>query len=343
MKKTTLMLKSFLTILCMGFIQNLSAQTTYEDNFSSNISDFFTSDISGTIWQGANVNTSAGTNNTSSQVAKSENGSLFLASSNGGFEGGQDDGLHLYRTVPAGNDFEVSVQLVGGDFSTFTGGVASNYNSAGLLIRDANHQSANFVYGMFFELFNIHSMIKRIKDGVQQELVNSSATYSISQYSWIRMTKTGGTFKLFLGTDGVTWVETQSTEFPELSNVNLEVGIAQCNFFTDGAQVNQNPSAILDNYKLVVGAALGVTEMSALSPINTYSTKDSIVVNNKSGKTLESVKLYNILGALIHDEKDNRNNIDNQVYEIPVNKGGVYIVEVTLDHARYVKKVMIVN
>ncbi|MEN3324458.1 hypothetical protein VP395_12025 [Mariniflexile soesokkakense] len=291
MKKTTLILKFFLTILCMGFIQNLNARTTYEDNFSSNVSDFFTSNISGTIWQGTNVNTSAGANTTSSQVAKSENGSLFLASSNGGFEDGQADGLHLYRTVTEGNDFEVSVQLVGSDFSTFTGGVASNYNSAGILVRDANHQSANFVYGMFFDLFNNHSMIKRIKDGVQQELVNNSASYALSQYSWIKMTKTGSAFKLYLSTEGgVTWVETQSTGFPKLNNVNLEGGIAQCKFFTDGAQLNKNSSAILDNYKLVVGSSLGVTEVSAISPITTYSTKNSIVVNNKLEKTLESIK-----------------------------------------------------
>ena len=331
MRKTTT--KILTTVLCLGFIGVSNAQTyeVYEDDFSVDVADYFTADLTSTPWEGINVNTSLDVNNTSVATAQATGGQLVLTSSGADFENSSDDGLYLYRTIPTGNDFEVSVQLVGGSFATYTGTV--NYNAAGIIIRDANH-SPNFIYSHFFDNYGIHTVIKKNVDGEKEELSFGAGDYLFADYTWMKLTKVDNVFTVYLSMDGSTWSDGRVVDFPALAGMDLEVGLAHASF----SEVDPAPAAILDNYKLVINPnALSIADLSELDFLEIYTSANGVVIDNNSSKSLESVKLYNVVGSMVYQAT----NIKAGNYTIHQSNSGVYIVEIVTDGLRYSKKVII--
>jgi len=342
---------TFLTlslVLLVG-VTSLKAQVvTYSDDFSTNV-DYLTSDFKTGIWQGFQVNSGvvAAEQNTTVTGVGAVDGGLVFKTSNGGFEGNHDDGAFLYRTVAGGVDFEVQVKLTGGDFMTFDGKSAfTEYNSAGIVIRNPDHTKENLIYGMFFEAFNIHSMIKTMVDGAQTELINTmdvalTPNYQIKDYPYMKIARVGNKFTMFLSTDGKVWVETVSCDRPDFEAIDLQVGLSQCNFWSgDAPAADYFTTGILDDFILThdkEGIPTKVQVTKTDNDVKAYYNNAGSILINSNNSTIAKVSVYTVDGRLV--KAVNGLNVNN--CNVSMNQKGFYLVAVETSKGTQVKKITI--
>ncbi|MFZ5942067.1 MAG: T9SS type A sorting domain-containing protein [Bacteroidota bacterium] len=331
MKKFTLL--SFALLGCLA----LNAQlVTYTDNFSDD-HDYLTQGVEGTIWQGYKVNDSGNTtadpiNDTEVLDFKAVDGALLIYSNMGNFEHVLDDGAYIYRVVPGGIDFEVSVKIVDGYFTSFQDSV-SYYNSAGIIVRNPDNASQNNLYFMWFDVpdWNIHSMLKNNVDGGQTELVNSRETYpSLTAYPWMKAKRVGNVFTMSLSPDGFTWTDVQTAERADLEGIDLEVGLTQCNFWSDVAH-----SATLDNFSLTHPWPEGIDADMLSKQFKAYSYNGKLIM--QADANISSSAVYSIDGRQVAA----MNNVDDNRCEFNNLKAGVYIAVANVDGQRTARKVIV--
>ncbi|GGF82965.1 T9SS type A sorting domain-containing protein [Wenyingzhuangia marina] len=82
---------------------------------------------------------------------------------------------------------------------------------------------------------------------------------------------------------------------------------------------------------------LSTSNISELDFLEVYTSASGVVIDNNSSKSLESVKLYNVVGSMVYQAT----NIKAGNYTIHQSNSGVYIVEIVIDGLRYSKKVII--
>jgi hypothetical protein len=342
---------TLLTILLVFLLggTSLKAQVvTYSDDFSTPV-DYLKFDFKTGIWKGFEFNSGAVLADQNSTVTgvNAIDGGLVFKTSNGGWEGNHDDGAYLYRTVIGGVDFEVQVKLVGGDFVTFDGKESfTEYNSAGILIRNPDHTKQNTIYGMFFEAFNIHSMIKTVVDGAQTELINTmdvskSPNYQIKEYPYMKITRVGIKFTLLLSKDGKVWEETVSCERPDFEGVDLQVGVTQCNFWSGEAPAADYFTAgILDDFILThdkEGSPTKVSVSTINNDVKAYSNQSGLIHIDAASSTIAKVSVYSISGKLVKVV----NGLNAKNCNISMSQKGLYLVAVETSKGTQVRKVSI--
>jgi hypothetical protein len=341
MKKFTTLLVAFALILGITSV-NAQETVTYTDDFTNDL-DFLTQEIPGTsIWEAYEYN--AGTNQGQNCVLtglRIADGALVFESENGGFDGGADDGVFLYRTVPDGADFDVKVKVVGGDFTSFTGRTLE-FNSVGILVRPTEYAVLpDFLYAMMFEIFNIHHMLKSIDDAIQTEyfvgVSQMDQFASFNEYPWIRLTRVGNLFTTYTSADGESWTETNSVERADLEveGIDLRVGLTHGNFIEVD---DDNPDivtivpgvaqGIVDDFSLTHDkVATSVSDIQANS-FDIWSEDRNIIIESASNKLIESSKLYSIDGRIIstlenmNDHRCQFTNIRNGLYIAIAEIGG---------------------
>ncbi len=342
---------TFLTLLLVFLVggTSLKAQVvTYSDDFSTPV-DYLKSDFKTGIWKGFEFNSGVVLAEQTSTVMglNAVDGGLVFKTSNGGWEGNHDDGAFLYRTVVAGVDFEVQVKITGGDFMTFDGKAAfTEYNSTGILIRNPDHSKQNTIYAMFFEAFNIHSMIKTVIDGAQTELVNTmdvakTPNYQIKDYPYMKIARVGTKFTLLLSKDGKVWIETVSCERPDFEGIDLQVGVAQCNFWSgDAPAADYFTSSILDDFILThdkEGAPTKVNVSTTNNDVKAYSNQAGLIHIDAASSTIAKVSVYSISGSLVKVVS----GLNTSNCNISMSQKGLYLVAVETSKGTQVKKVSI--
>jgi len=339
---------SILLVFLMGTTSLKAQVVTYSDDFSTPV-DYLKSDFKTGIWKGFEFNSGAVATDANCTVTgvNAVDGGLVFKTSNGGWEGNHDDGAFLYRTVAGGVDFEVQVKLVGGDFVTFDGKESfTEYNSAGILIRNPDHTKQNTIYGMFFEAFNIHSMIKTVVDGAQTELINTmdvskSPNYQIKDYPYMKITRVGIKFTLLLSKDGKVWEETVSCERPDFEGVDLQVGVTQCNFWSgDSPAPDYFTTGILDDFILThdkEGVPTKVNVSSINNDVKAYSNKSGIIHIDVPSSKIAKVSVYSISGNLVKVGK----GLNTSNCNISMSQKGLYLLSVETSKGTQVKKVIV--
>lgn len=331
MKKFTLF-----TFALLGCLFLNAQDVTYTDMFADDFDFVTATDYSNSIWDGYKVNNSStAVNNATVEQFAAVDGGLSIMSLNGNFEADKDDGAYIYKVVPGGIDFSAELKLAGGYFTSFQDS-ASFYNSAGIVVRNPDNSAQNNLYFMFFEIFNIHSMIKSNVDGVQAELVNSMDTYpTIAAYPFMKASRVGNMFALSVSADGFSWTETVSVERADFAGIDLEVGITQCNFFSEEGDPIQG--AVLDNFSLTHARPASIDMNQAGNSFKAYSIDNQLIIESQNEQLIQSSKLYSIVGrevASMSSIRDNRVEFNNL-------NAGIYIAEVNIDGIRMTKKVVI--
>jgi hypothetical protein len=323
---------------------------TYSDDFSYTL-DFLTAAIPDSlIWEAYEVN--AGVDATQDAVLtglRTEEGKLIFESEAGNFEGaGLDDGVFLYRTVPGGIDFEAVLKVVGGDFTSFTGGTTLYHNSVGILVRSADYATQpDFIYAMMFELWGIHHMIKSIDDGVQTELftgVSQLAQFpSFLEYPWIKLTRTGNVFSTATSADGITWFATNSVERTDFEGIDVRVGLTHCNFIlvdeTDPEVISIVPgvaSAHVDDFSLTHEKVASVRDVN-INGFKVWSQDRDVVIESSTNDMIQSSRIYSIDGRMIAAQ----DNINDLRCEFKNLGSGLYIVTAEISGSTQARKVVV--
>jgi len=328
------------------------AKVTYTDDFSADVNyqtlDFKTKPSS-VIWHGLEYKSgSFDPQDVTVHAAKTQEGGLLLQTSAGDWERDEDDGIFLFRYVNANTDFDAQVKLVGGHFATFNDSVVTYYNGAGILCRSTDHLKANFVYFHYFDVkaWNIHSILKSSVSGTQQETVVPNATYPVKDYPYTRLTKVGTKFTAYVSKDGKEWVETVSYDRPDFDGMDMQVGLAQCDFLPKAdadAMVAEGviPSAIFDEFKLIhseSGIPSSVKSMGMNLVTKAYFNRNSRNIKVESLKSdISGLNLYSIDGKLVSSVK----NLKNSSYNLPVFKNGIYMVEIQTSKGTKIHKVCV--
>jgi hypothetical protein len=323
---------------------------TYSDDFSYTL-DFMTTAIpEGNIWEAYEVN--AGVDATQDAVLtglRSENGMLVFESEACNFEGaGLDDGVFLYRTVPGGIDFEAVLKVVGGDFTSFTGGTELFHNSVGILVRSTDYATQpDFIYAMMFELWGIHHMIKSIDDGVQTELftgVSQLAQFpSFLEYPWIKLKRVGNVFSTATSADAITWFETNTVERADFEGIDVRVGLTHCNFIlvdeTDPAVISIVPgvaSAHVDDFSLTHEKVASVRDIN-VNGFKVWSQNRNVVLESNTNEMIQSSRLYTIDGRMIASQ----DHVSDFRCEFKNLGAGLYIIAAEIGGSTQARKVVV--
>ncbi|SHF92360.1 protein of unknown function [Mariniphaga anaerophila] len=218
----------------------------FTDDFSTAI-DFTTDDLSNTIWDGFLINSGVGVpqNAVLMMANTTENeGALTVVTNETGWENGHDDGFVLYKNVPGGTDFEVSVQMVGGDFASLGGGIV-NYLTAGVIIKP----TASTDYWVGANAFDrpewaVVVGMRDIYDGNQEDTWSGENKTALSETPWLKLVKIGKVVTAYISVDGVIWLEMGTTEHDEYAVDDLQVGLSHATF------TGETGAAVYDNFNL---------------------------------------------------------------------------------------------
>jgi hypothetical protein len=174
-------------------VQNLQAQVTVTDNFSSSV-NYLTNGLAGTIWDGVYFgsgefdNTAGGAASTVQCDADiSTPGALTLQTTGTAWEGADDDGFFLFKVVPA--DFSAVVE-VNTPFNN------AAYNTAGLQVRafeangNAYDGSENFISWTRFDEYGFANYLRNNVDGGVAQI--NPGDYPNDAY-WVRIDRVHGT------------------------------------------------------------------------------------------------------------------------------------------------------
>jgi len=223
-----------------------SAPPALNDNFDTEI-DYLTDDLSKTIWDGFLLN--AGTESEQNAEVLQANsitnpGTITIETINTGWEGGHDDGFFLYKNVPGGTNFEVSVQIRGGDFKSFDGAVV-DYLTSGLMIKLAG--SSDYTCANVFDRAEWSAVvgIRDVYKGDQNDKYDPKNKTGAKDTPWLKLVKLGKKVTAYNSADGITWSEMGSAEHDEYETANLQVGISHATFSANAG------IAIFDNFTIL--------------------------------------------------------------------------------------------
>ena len=210
----------------------------FTDNFDTS-HDYSGGNVAGTIWDGIRYN-EGNISGVTVDANLSSTGELTLASQNGNWEHGANDGLLLYVDVTG--DFTTEVQAT----STTSG----NYNGAGLMARLADPAAdgdpgEDWVFLSYSTRFNINRV---------RNVDNSTTTQPYSPgppQQFLQMERIGDDLVMRRRASLLhDWTDIGTVNRADLNGLPLQVGLWQANFTTPVQ------SGTLDNFRLAVGEPL---------------------------------------------------------------------------------------
>jgi hypothetical protein len=217
----------------------------FADDFSVGI-NYLTADLSTTIWNGFLINNGveAEQNAEVLQANSTANpGTITIETVNTGWEGGHDDGFFLYKNVPGGTNFEVVVEVKGGDYTSFEGAVV-DYLTSGLMIKLAG--SSDYTCANVFDRPEWGAVvgIRDIYKGEQNDKYDPENKTGAKDSPWLKLVKIGKVVTAYNSADGITWREMGSAEHDEYATENLQVGLSSATFS------GNNGIVIFDNFRI---------------------------------------------------------------------------------------------
>lgn len=225
------------TILPLSFlliaIRPALAQVIFTDNFTDPI-NYVTNGVATTIWDGIYLgegefnNSAVPFNFTTTPIASSGGGVLAVQSLGTCWENAGDTGFFLFKTVPG--DFSAVVQIV-------TPFDHAHYNTAGLQVRAAGPNgnpykgSENYVSFTRFDEFGYANYVRNEINGTVFQINPYGGPTTNSNY-WLRIDRSSGTNFSFFETDqlGHPWINVFNLSRPDLSGLNLQVGLMHASF-----------------------------------------------------------------------------------------------------------------
>jgi len=216
-------------VLAFG-ASNASAGVITDDFNTSH--DYSGGNVTGTIWDGIRYKEG----NVSSVVANANTttaGQLHLASANGAWSGGDNDGLLLYKNVTG--DFVARVEV--------TSANAISHHDMGLVARVANDGDA----GAGEDWVAIRHFARDSKNGYRNtDNGGSTGPYNLTYHSFLELERSGDDFILRHDADGLgAYTDITTITRTDMNGLAVQVGIWQATFSgTVG-------TATFDNFSLV--------------------------------------------------------------------------------------------
>jgi regulation of enolase protein 1 (concanavalin A-like superfamily) len=208
---------SLMAALAVSMLPSARAGT-FTDNF--NVSrDYKANGVAGTRWVGITAGT-----NTPSTVASwnaniSTNNTLTITNTGGAWQG-DGDGPFLWTMVKGDGDFTNKVRV--SDMSQV------NYHMAGLMVRDPNSSTENFVMLSFFGEFNLSGVYRDVVNGANSDVgwtaPDHVETNKTTWANWLQITRVAGVIDLSASTNNLDWFPVYTSPRTDLTN-DLQVGI----------------------------------------------------------------------------------------------------------------------
>ncbi len=215
------------------------------DNFSVS-RDYLTAGVAGTPWLGL----TAGINNPGTFAAWDANitaPNTLTITNTGGAWRNTGDGPFFWTLVQGDTDFTNVVHV--SDMSQ------ANFNMSGLIVRNPNTVSQNYVMLALFAEFNLALIYRDTIDGSDSDVAYTPPYHleadKSTWVSWLRIIRTAGVISLSASTNNLDWEDVYTSPRTDLTG-DLQVGIMnstysgnQCwaqfqNFSVAGPGVNTN-------------------------------------------------------------------------------------------------------
>ena len=263
MKPYPVMAKVLASIAASGLV--IAAQAgSYVDNFTSN-RDYKTQGVAGTPWSGISAGTKTPSTVASWDANISEPGTLTITNTGGSWRN-TGDGPFLWTLVKGSGDFTNTVHV--SDMSQV------NNNMSGLMVRDPNTASENYIMLAMFAQYNFGHIYRDTVNNSDSDQTYTpfyhSETNKATWASWLRITRQAGLISLSVSTNNLDWEAVYTSARTDLIN-DLQVGIMNStyspnvcwskfqNFSLDGPDVNTNTPP---------NRATGLTVTPAVSSLN---------------------------------------------------------------------------
>jgi hypothetical protein len=335
---------SVLLVLLLGIpVVNSQDQVTYTADFNLEM-DFLYGDFSETIWTNAGGNFGTTEPQDASILdISSANGELTMTSEYGDWSGAGDDGAILYRIVHGGRDFMVTAKVSGGDWETFTGETTPEFNTGGLIVRNADASMTNILYFQSFDNFGISYILKNTVDNLEaSELVILKTgdpiqdVLNLEEYPYQRITRTGSIFTYSLSSDSLTWIDYFTADRTDFGTNDLQVGLAQCTHSENAGTAKFSQFALThEDYQ-----PTSVKGRDSNNNISAFYDSGAREINIVALETpFTNVNIYRIDGSLV----DSHKNINRSNYKIVMSQSGVYIVSLTVSTGELITKKIVVH
>ena len=313
-------LKLIISVVALFATTSIFAQeTTYTDDFSV-AHDYLTGGASG-IWEGILLNNGLNVTDVTAEITKlnttDSTGVLTFATKNSAWDGGDDRGAALYRTIKGGADFEMQVKVVGGDYISF-GAAQVNYLMSGLIAKVKGDSTFLLIQAFDIPKWTAVIGMRDIDpaEGLLEENWKSEGL-TIAEFPYQKLEKYGTTFTGYYSADGSIWNVIYSVEKPEFTGKDIQVGLYSATY------TNNEGKVIFDDFSLTdYDPHVSVNSVKSSQSFKASYHNQNIVVTSSSNKTINSLKLYSTIGAVVYSNK----NINSSSFSIPVAKNGLYIL-----------------
>ena len=154
----------------------------------------------------------------------------------------------------------------------------------------------------------------------------------------IKINYTGGTFQIKIGTlqsaiiaapTTYSWYNTKTVKF----SMNLEAGtqIMRLSFI-------EKPLLNIDYLEFTKNIPTGAVTTGFSDVFNVLQNRQELIINSKTNQPIETLKIYNILGAVVKTSQRPGTNFSVSTQDI---HPGVYIIQATSGDHKFSKKIII--
>lgn len=334
MKKTFTL---FMSLLAAGS-SCLFAQIT--DDFSADHN--YLDGVSGTIWDGVKENDG---NLEVAQTAEiivlntTENSdALTFTTVNSYFAGDNDNGAMLYKNVPAGSDFSITVEIVDGTFPSLSSDTVA-YLMVGPIVRVDDPEIVKFVALQAFDRPEWGAVygFRNIDMDPEENWVTTDGEenpVSIGSHPWMRLEKVGSTITGSISEDGESWYAYWSEERSDMDAYPLQVGLYNATY------TEEEGTVVFDNVSLT-GSTLSIPDHAGNEIKIYYSALDRRIrfdAASDISAIIEQVQLIGITGQVVATVSD----FSGRSIDVSGLTDGMYIVVAkTTDGQDFSKKIVI--
>ncbi|MBN1949843.1 MAG: T9SS type A sorting domain-containing protein [Bacteroidales bacterium] len=318
---------------------SLSVFGQITDDFSA--SHDYLDGVDGTIWDGVKEN---GGILEVAEVAEildlnttTNSGALTFTTVYSYFAGNNDNGCMIYKNVPAGSDFSITVEIFDGTFPSFGNGDTVDYLMVGPIVRVDDAETVSFVALQAFDRPNWGAVygFRNIPMDPEENWISVDADeneVSVASHPWMRLSKSGSTVTGSISEDGETWWEYWSEDREDMDAFPLQVGLYNASY------TDQEGTVVFDNVS-ITGSTLAIPAMNGEEIKLYYSALDQMIKfgsDNISG--LKQIQVVNMAGQLVKSVSD----IDANGISVAGLTDGTYVIAVqTADGQIYSDKVVI--
>lgn len=332
------MFTCFMTFLALSSLC-LNAQT-YSDDFTD--AHDYTTGVAGTIWDGVKVNdgilTVAETAELTALNTVLSPGELTFSTIYSYFAGNNDNGVMLYKNVPADTDFDLTVKITGGTFPSFGQGDTVGYLMVGPIVRVDDPDSVKFIALQAFDRPEWGAVygFRNINMDPEENWIAADADenpVSINSHPWMRLEKVGSTYTGYISTDGSTWWDYWTEDRPDMNGFPLQVGLYNATY------TDQEGTVVFDDFTLQLPVnSVATISKSEMKVYYSYVSNSIVIESLNEANVITELSLVNMAGQVLKAVT----NFSGESFNVSEISNGLYIVVArTEDGSMYSKKVVI--